>query len=76
LFIHLSGEVREQLLLRCEQLAQQHAYTEVRRSMQELLPVLLSIQQDVQAKLASAKPMPAAPPALDLSVPAPADSAQ
>ena len=76
LFIHLNGEVREQLLLRCEQLAQQHAYAEVRRNMQELLPVLLSIQQDVQGKLANAKPAPTAPPALDLSVPAPADSAQ
>jgi hypothetical protein len=76
LFIHLNGEVREQLLLRCEQLAEQHAYAEVRRNMQELLPVLLSIQQDVQAKLASAKPLQAAPRPLDLSVPAPVDSAQ
>lgn len=76
LFIHLSGEVREQLLLRCEQLAQQHAYAEVRQNMQELLPVLLSIQQDVQAKLAAAKPSKVAQPKLDLSLPKAVDSAQ
>jgi len=76
LFIHLSGEVRETLLQRVEQLAQQHAYAEVQQNMRELQPVLLSIQQDVQAKLAAAAAQPRKAPTRSLDLSVPAESAQ
>jgi hypothetical protein len=76
LFIHLSGDVRETLLQRVEQLAQQHTYTEVQQNMRELQPVLLSIQQDVQAKLAAAAAQPRKAPARSLDLSLPAESAQ
>jgi len=69
LFIHLSGEVREQLLQRSAKLAEQHAYAEVRSSLGELLPVLQGLQADMQAKLQAAdQAKPKARP-LDLSLP-------
>ncbi|UVE16946.1 hypothetical protein NVV93_15290 [Pseudomonas sp. LS44] len=72
LFVHLSAEVRPQILARVSQLAEQHGYAEIRASMAELQPVLVAIQGDVQSQLAAAKnAKPAAPAAkLDLSVPA------
>jgi len=77
LFVHLRGEVREQLLARIAQLAEQHATAEVRSNMAELLPVLVAIQDDVQAKLApSTDPVHKAARGLDLSLPAPPESAQ
>ncbi len=70
LFIHLSSEVREQLLQRSTQLAEQHAYSEVRTSMAALVPVLQGLQADMQAKLHAAdQAKPKAKP-LDLSLPA------
>jgi hypothetical protein len=76
LFIHLSGEVRETLLQRVEQLAQQHAYAEVQQNMRELQPVLLAIQQDVQEKLAAAAAQPRKAPTRSLDLSVPVDSAQ
>lgn len=69
LFIHLSGEVREQLLQRSAQLAEQHAYSEVRTSMAALVPVLQGLQADVQAKLHAADQARPKVRPLDLSLP-------
>ncbi|NWL78458.1 hypothetical protein DM872_16510 [Pseudomonas taiwanensis] len=75
LFVHLPADVRGQLLARVAELAEKHRYDEVRANMADLLPVLVSIQQDVDAQLAKPVPTKPAGPALDLSVP-PAASAQ
>lgn len=77
LFVHLSAEVREQLLARISQLAEHHAYAEVRHNTATLLPVLQAIQQDMLASLTqAAKQTPRAASGLDLSLPAANDSAQ
>ena len=76
LFIHLSSEVREVLLQRVAELAQQHAYAEVQQNMRELQPVLLSIQSDVQGKLAAAAAAPSKAKARPLDLSVPAESAQ
>ena len=68
--------MRETLLQRVEQLAQQHAYAEVQQNMRELQPVLLSIQQDVQAKLAAAAARPRKAPTRSLDLSVPEESAQ
>lgn len=75
LFVHLQGDVRGQLLARVAELAQEHAYGEVRGNMADLLPVLVAIQQDVDSQLARPAKTGPAVPALDLSAP-PAASAQ
>ena len=54
LFVHLGAEVREQLLVRIRQLAERHAYAEVRSSTVTLLPVLQALQRDMLASLAQA----------------------
>lgn len=73
LFVHLGAEVRAQLLARIGQLAERHAYAEVRSGMAGLLPVLEALQQDMQMQLAQAAKPRAQPAAgLDLSL----DSAQ
>ena len=71
LFVHLSGDVRALLLARISQLAEQHPNSDVQITMAELLPVLTSIEEDIQGKLAAAAAQPrrAATPSLDLSVP-------
>lgn len=69
LFVHLPGEVRGQLLARIQQFAEQHPYPEVRNNMHDLLPVLQSIQADVQRQLATPAKGAAAAPSLDLSAP-------
>jgi hypothetical protein len=69
LFVHLPAYVRGQLLARVAELAEKHQYDEVRANMADLLPVLVSIQQDVDAQLAKPTPTKPAKPALDLSVP-------
>ena len=77
LFVHLGGGVREQLLERIAQLADRHAYEEVRRSMADLLPVLSGLQRDMQVALAQAAGQAGkAASDLDLSLPAPGSSAQ
>jgi len=76
LFIHLSTDVRAALLQRIEQLAQQHTYSEVQASMRELQPVLLSIQRDVQSKLAAAEAQPRQVPTRSLDLSVPTESAQ
>ncbi len=70
LFVHLPQPVRVDLLTRIEALSRQHAYSEVRSNMADLLPVLSTIQEDVSRQLA--KPAPGAAPAkaLDLTLPA------
>ena len=73
LFIHLPPEVRVQLLMRVDELAQKHAYPEVRENMRDLLPVLQAIQADVQKQLAAPAKGQAAPKGLDLSAPAEAE---
>lgn len=70
LFIHLSSEVREQLLERSAKLAEQHAYAEVRTSMAELVPVLQGLQADMQTTLSAADQAKPKPRPLDLSLPA------
>lgn len=70
LFVHLPGEVRERLLQRIAQLAETHRYLAVRNNLADLLPVLVTIQADVQAKLAQADAQaPTKPRVLDLSLP-------
>ncbi|NQD92775.1 hypothetical protein HP532_08960, partial [Pseudomonas sp. CrR25] len=77
LFVHLRAEVREQLLARVSQLAEQHAYAEVRHSMSAVLPVLTMLRDDMQAGLAQAATQGARPASgLDLSSPAPPASVQ
>lgn len=77
LFVHLGSGVREQLLERIAQLADRHAYEEVRRSMADLLPVLSGLQRDMQATLAQAAGQAGkAASDLDLSLPTPGSSAQ
>ncbi|MDH4869344.1 hypothetical protein [Pseudomonas sp. BN515] len=75
LFVHLPADIRGQLLARVGDLADKHQYSEVRGNMADLLPVLVGIQQDVDAQLARPTPAKPAQPALDLSVP-PAASAK
>ncbi|WP_137821736.1 hypothetical protein [Pseudomonas sp. D(2018)] len=75
LFVHLPAEVRGQLLARVADLAEKHPYSEVRGNMADLLPVLVSIQQDVDTQLSRPVAPKPAKPALDLSAP-PAASAQ
>ncbi|MBD2837946.1 hypothetical protein ID144_12935 [Pseudomonas sp. JM0905a] len=75
LFVHLPADIRGQLLARVSELADKHQYSEVRGNMADLLPVLVGIQQDVDAQLARPAPAKPAQPALDLSVP-PAASAK
>jgi hypothetical protein len=72
LFVHLTGDVRHNLLQRVAELASQHPYNAVQSSMRQLEPVLVAIEQDVQAKLAAANAKPAAKPKaqVDLSLPA------
>ncbi|KRW62672.1 hypothetical protein [Pseudomonas sp. TTU2014-080ASC] len=72
LFVHLTGDVRHNLLQRVAELASQHPYSAVQSSMRQLEPVLVAIEQDVQAKLAAANAKPAAKPKaqIDLSLPA------
>ncbi|MBM7060138.1 hypothetical protein JQX08_05405 [Pseudomonas sp. UL073] len=72
LFVHLDADIRPQLLARVGELAQQHPDAEVRASMAELLPVLATIQGDIEQQLAQAKPAAAPAAKLDLSLPAPA----
>ncbi|MGH8355016.1 MAG: hypothetical protein ACRERY_16040 [Pseudomonas sp.] len=70
LFVHLSAETRPAVLARVLELAEQHAYAEVRAGMSELQPVLARIQADVERQLA--QPPQAsnqAAPKLDLAVP-------
>ncbi len=69
LFIHLPPEVRVQLLMRVDELAQKHAYPEVRENMRDLLPVLQAIQADVQKQLAAPAKGQPVPKGLDLSAP-------
>ncbi|MFS2126338.1 hypothetical protein [Pseudomonas sp. Pseusp97] len=69
LFVHLPPEVRVQLLMRVDELAQKHAYPEVRENMRDLLPVLQAIQADVQKQLAAPAKGQPAPKGLDLSAP-------
>ena len=69
LFVHLPGEVRGQMLARVQQFAEQHPFPEVRGNMHDLLPVLQTIQADVQRQLAAPTKGAAAPPTLDLSAP-------
>lgn len=71
LFVHLTGDVRHNLLQRVAELASQHPYNAVQSSMRQLEPVLVAIEQDVQAKLAAANAKPAAKPKaqVDLSLP-------
>ena len=76
LFVHLDGNVRGQLLARVAELAEQHPYAEVRTSMAELLPALAGIQQDVENQLVQPKAPAKTRPALDLSAPPQARSAQ
>ncbi len=77
LFVHLGAEVREQLLVRIRQLAERHAYAEVRSSTATLLPVLQALQRDMLASLAqAAKQRPQAASGVDLALPAATDSAQ
>jgi hypothetical protein len=71
----LPADIRGQLLARVGELADKHQYNEVRGNMADLLPVLVGIQQDVDAQLARPALAKPAQPALDLSVP-PAASAQ
>ena len=72
LFVHLTGDVRQNLLQRVAELASQHPYSAVQSSMRQLEPVLVAIEQDVQAKLAAANAKPTAKPKaqVDLSLPA------
>ncbi|WP_371922934.1 hypothetical protein [Pseudomonas sp. 2FG] len=70
LFVHLSAEVRPEILARIAQLIKQHPYAEVRASLAELQPVLAGIQADVEKQLA--QPLKAnhqIAPKLDLSAP-------
>jgi hypothetical protein len=70
LFVHLPSDVRPQLLARIDSLSRQHPDPKVRKSLTELLPVLLAIQTDVERQ--QAQPLKAnLPPAkkLDLSAP-------
>lgn len=71
LFIHLSTEVRQNLLQRIAGLTAQHPYVAVQNNMRSLEPVLLAIEKDVQAKLAEAATRPAVKPVtqVDLSLP-------
>lgn len=52
LFVHLSNSVRAGLVQRINQLAQAHEYTQVRKNMSSLKPVLVAMQSDMQAELA------------------------
>ncbi|MBB6339901.1 hypothetical protein HNP49_000051 [Pseudomonas fluvialis] len=70
LFVHLQQPVRVDLLTRIETLSRQHAYTEVRSNMADLLPVLSAIQDDVSRQLAKPAPGTAPVKRLDLSLPA------
>lgn len=77
LFVHLSSEVRAQLLARIARLAGEHRYTEVRSNLATLLPVLQAIQADMQASLAQSAGLKSkTAQQLDLSVPAATASAQ
>lgn len=69
LFVHLNAEVRPQLLARINELADKHPYSEVRTSMNELLPVLVAIQTDVEKQLAQPVASKPAAKKLDLSAP-------
>jgi hypothetical protein len=69
LFVHLNAQVRPQLLARIGDLAQKHPYSEVRASMNDLLPVLVAIQTDVENQLAMPAPQKPAAKKLDLTAP-------
>ncbi|GLK87731.1 hypothetical protein [Pseudomonas turukhanskensis] len=69
LFVHLNAEVRPQVLARIQELTQKHPYSEVRASMNELLPVLVAIQADVEKQLAMPAAEKPAAKKLDLSAP-------
>ncbi|MBX9913556.1 MAG: hypothetical protein K2Y25_06635 [Pseudomonadaceae bacterium] len=70
LFVHLPANIRPQLLARIDSLSRQHPYAPVRKSLSEVLPVLLVIQADVEQQ--QAQPLKNPPPKatkLDLSAP-------
>lgn len=69
LFVHLNAQVRPQLLARIGDLAQKHPYSEVRASMNDLLPVLVAIQTDVENQLAMPAPQKPSAKKLDLTAP-------
>lgn len=69
LFVHLNAEVRPQILARINELADKHPYGEVRASMNELLPVLVAIQTDVEKQLAQPVASKPAAKKLDLTAP-------
>ena len=69
LFVHLNSEVRPQILARINELADKHPYSEVRASMNELLPVLVAIQTDVEKQLGQPVASKPAAKKLDLSAP-------
>ncbi|MEK1942820.1 MAG: hypothetical protein AAAB16_20830 [Pseudomonas sp.] len=69
LFVHLNAQVRPQVLARVQELAAKHAYSEVRGSMNDLLPALVAIQTDVERQLA--EPVAAKPAAKKLDLTAP-----
>ncbi|WXL24942.1 hypothetical protein WG219_16745 [Ectopseudomonas mendocina] len=70
LFIHLSSEVRQNLLPAHCRTGGPPPYSAVQNNMRSLEPVLLSIEQDVQNKLATVSPSKSRPSTtLDLSLP-------
>ncbi len=69
LFVHLNAQVRPQVVARVQELAAKHAYSEVRGSMNDLLPALVAIQTDVERQLA--EPVAAKPAAKKLDLTAP-----
>ena len=70
LFVHLPADVRPQLIARIDSLSRQHPYPAVRKSLVDVLPVLLLIQADVETQQAQPlKKLPAGATKIDLSAP-------